>query len=149
MLSASCQTRQMATSERFGIVRGPSRASPCCVADRPGPNRPARWVVRRRLSRLARRAARLLVPAAPPAIAPPAPSSPIPVSAAPAAPKGLPSWAAILDTDRALWARSLERAQDGPAVLIGTVVSGSPAVVNVESLLAVALTLRGARVHTL
>jgi hypothetical protein len=66
-----------------------------------------------------------------------------------AGPKGLPNWAAILDTDRPLWNAALQRAQTGPAVLIGTLVSGSPAVVNVESLLAAALTLRGARVHTL
>jgi len=67
----------------------------------------------------------------------------------PPGPKGLPNWAAILDTDRDLWNAALVRARTGPAVLIGTVVSGSPAVVNVESLLAAALTLRGARVHTL
>jgi len=72
-----------------------------------------------------------------------------PAGTVPPGPKGLPNWAAILDTDRALWTDALSRAQTGPAVLIGTVVSGSPAVVNVESLLAAALTLRGARVHTL
>ncbi|MCC6179550.1 MAG: capsule biosynthesis protein [Chloroflexi bacterium] len=90
-----------------------------------------------------------VTPEIPTAVPGPAVRPGSPPEAVPAGPKGMPNWRAILDTDRELWARSLERAKDGPAILIGTTVAGSPAVVNVESLLAVALTLRGARVHAL
>lgn len=61
----------------------------------------------------------------------------------------LPDWNAILSTNRPLWEQAKTRAASGPGVLMATNVSGhSPATV-VESVLAVALTLRGARVHTL
>jgi hypothetical protein len=76
-------------------------------------------------------------------------ATPPPRSIVPVGVKGMPDWSAILDTDRTLWAESIRRARNGPRVLAGTVVSGAPAVLNVESLLAVALTLRGAQVHTL
>jgi len=74
-----------------------------------------------------------------------------PEPAAPTAPSGhiLPDWAALLDTDRPIWEDAKQRAKTGPRVLIATNVSGhSPATV-IESVLAVALTLRGANVHTL
>jgi hypothetical protein len=68
---------------------------------------------------------------------------------APAGKHILPDWEALLSTNSALWADARSRAATGPRVLIATNVSGhSPATVA-ESLLAVALTLRGARVETL
>src|SRR3954468_9658087 len=61
----------------------------------------------------------------------------------------LPDWTRLLDTNRPLWERSKARAATGPGVLLATNVTGhSPATV-VESVLAVALTLRGARAETL
>jgi hypothetical protein len=61
----------------------------------------------------------------------------------------LPDWEALLATSGTLWADARARATTGPRVLIATNVSGhSPATVA-ESLLAVALTLRGAQVETL
>jgi hypothetical protein len=61
----------------------------------------------------------------------------------------LPDWRALIDTNRALWEGAKAVAANGPGVLLATNVGGhSPATV-VESVLAVALTLRGARVHTL
>ncbi|MGE3267349.1 MAG: capsule biosynthesis protein, partial [Chloroflexota bacterium] len=61
----------------------------------------------------------------------------------------LPDWGALLDTNRPLWEQAKAQAASGPGVLLATNVGGhSPATV-VESVLAVALTLRGARVHTL
>lgn len=61
----------------------------------------------------------------------------------------LPDWRALLDTNRPLWRRAREAATRGPRVLVATSTGGFSALSVVESLLAVALTLRGARVHTL
>ena len=69
----------------------------------------------------------------------------------PTTPNGhvLPDWRTLLDTNRPLWEDARRRALTGPGVLLATNVAGhSPATV-IESVLAVALTLRGARVHTL
>ena len=60
-----------------------------------------------------------------------------------------PDWRAILAQDRGLWEDAKRRAAGGPAVLIGSTVGGYGAGSVFESMLAVALTLRGARVHTL
>jgi hypothetical protein len=61
----------------------------------------------------------------------------------------LPDWSRLLDTNRPLWRDAKARAATGPGVLLATNVAGhSPATV-IESVLAVALTLRGARVETL
>jgi hypothetical protein len=61
----------------------------------------------------------------------------------------LPDWTAILDADRRRWDEARRRAIGGPRVLVATSVAGFSALSVVESLLAVALTLRGAQVHTL
>ena len=61
----------------------------------------------------------------------------------------VPDWSRVLASNRPLWLEAKERAVKGPGVLLATNVAGhSPATV-IESVLAVALTLRGARVETL
>ena len=60
-----------------------------------------------------------------------------------------PDWPAILDTNRPLWDEAKRRAATGPSVLVATSVGGYAPGSIFESLLSVALTLRGARVHTL
>ncbi len=58
-----------------------------------------------------------------------------------------PEWTPILRQSPALWRHARRAAQNGPPILIATTVGGHPPSTIVESLLAVALTLRGARVH--
>jgi hypothetical protein len=58
-------------------------------------------------------------------------------------------WSRLLGQDRPRWARARAEAQGGPRVLIATSTGGHWPSVTLESLLAVALTLRGARVHIL
>jgi len=60
-----------------------------------------------------------------------------------------PDWEPIVVRDRGRWEEARMRAQGGPRVLIATGVGGNPSAVTLESLLAVALTLRGAEVHIL
>ena len=60
-----------------------------------------------------------------------------------------PDWEALLDTNRPLWKQAKKKARNGPQVLIATSVGGLLPLSLPESLLAIALTLRGARVHTL
>lgn len=60
-----------------------------------------------------------------------------------------PDWRAILDTNRILWKESRKRASKGPKVLLATNVGGLAHATILESMLAVALTLRGADVHLL
>jgi hypothetical protein len=62
--------------------------------------------------------------------------------------EGLPDWRALLETDPPLW-KEARRQATGPEVLIATSVAGFSALTTVESLLAVCLTLRGARVRIL
>jgi hypothetical protein len=62
---------------------------------------------------------------------------------------GLPDWAAWLGAERGTWEEARRRAATGPRVLIATSVGGFSALTMMESLIAVALTLRGARVETL
>ena len=60
-----------------------------------------------------------------------------------------PQWAEVLKKDSDLWMASKEQAKRGPKILMATGVGGFPTVTIVDSLLAVALTLRGAEVHIL
>ncbi len=63
--------------------------------------------------------------------------------------ENLPDWGTLLRKESLAWSKAKENAQNGPNVLIATTVGGFAALSSLESLLAVALTLRGARVHTL
>jgi len=54
-----------------------------------------------------------------------------------------------LATEPGLWSASIERAATGPKVLLATSVGGLPTAAIMDSVLAVALTLRGACVHLL
>ncbi len=58
-------------------------------------------------------------------------------------------WQPVLRRDAAAWRAARARARTGPRVLVGTTVGGYAAGTLVESLLAVALTLRGANVEIL
>lgn len=60
-----------------------------------------------------------------------------------------PDWARILRSDSALWKSALAGAIGGPRVLLATSIGGFPPNTIVDSMLAVALTLRGAEVHIL
>ncbi len=62
---------------------------------------------------------------------------------------GVPDWAALLGREPTRWRRALAEAAGGPAVLLATNVGGHGPVGVLESTLAVALTLRGARVHVM
>jgi hypothetical protein len=61
----------------------------------------------------------------------------------------LPDWTKLLAASPVLWAEAKAKAANGPAVLIPTSVGGFSAVSIIETLLGVALTLRGARVRFL
>lgn len=63
--------------------------------------------------------------------------------------ENLPDWEALLTKESRVWSKAKKNAQNGPDVLIATTVGGFAALSSLESLLAIALTLRGARVHTL
>jgi hypothetical protein len=63
--------------------------------------------------------------------------------------ENLPDWGSLLSKERNIWLKAKENTKNGPDVLIATTVGGFAALSSMESLLAVALTLRGARVHTL
>lgn len=81
------------------------------------------------------------------------PTSPKPPETPPAAPgnlMNLPNWNHLLAGNRMEWMRR-NRAADGPRILIATTVGGGTAAAMsaVESLLAVALTWRGAKVEIL
>jgi hypothetical protein len=60
-----------------------------------------------------------------------------------------PDWRTLLQSDSEAWRRCKDAAQDGPRVLIATSTGGHAAVATLESLLAVGLTIRGARVQVL
>ena len=64
-------------------------------------------------------------------------------------PNHQPDWRAMLSTSASAWRDAVRRAQGGPRVLIATSTGGYHAATHLESLLAVALTLRGAEVHLL
>jgi hypothetical protein len=61
----------------------------------------------------------------------------------------LPAWPSLLERDQALWGAALREAASGPRVLIANSIPSFYNSTNLESLLAVALTLRGAQVHVL
>lgn len=63
--------------------------------------------------------------------------------------KAFPDWTEILKADHALWHEARNAAKDGPKVLLATSTGGHQHVTPIESMLAVALTLRGANVHFL
>jgi hypothetical protein len=63
--------------------------------------------------------------------------------------EGLPNWARWIEQDRALWINARNRATRGQTVLLPTSIGGFDAATIIESLLGVALTLRGARVQFL
>jgi len=60
-----------------------------------------------------------------------------------------PDWRRLLRASAPQWRQAIENARSGPRVLIGTAVGGHVPSTTLESLLAVALTLRGAHVQLL
>jgi hypothetical protein len=60
-----------------------------------------------------------------------------------------PKWGDVLSRDGQLWDRARNASRTGPKVLIATTTGGHPTSPLLESLLGVALTLRGAEVHFL
>jgi hypothetical protein len=58
-------------------------------------------------------------------------------------------WAGILGRESARWQSACDTAKAGPKILIANAYGIEPSAANVESMLALALTLRGARVHIL
>jgi len=58
-------------------------------------------------------------------------------------------WQALLGPHRRTWEDAVTHARGGPRVLIATSIGGHPGVSTLETLLGVALTLRGAEVHFL
>ena len=60
-----------------------------------------------------------------------------------------PNWKKLLQRDSELWTRAVSSSENGPRILIGTSAGGFVPGAIVESTLAVALTLRGAKVHIL
>lgn len=62
---------------------------------------------------------------------------------------GYPDWAPVLAGNAELWRKARESSATGPRVLLATSMGGLPTAVIMDSLLAIALTLRGANVHLL
>lgn len=60
-----------------------------------------------------------------------------------------PQWQSIINTHQYQWQQALSSAQTGDKILVATSVGGDIHMTTVESLLATALTLRGAQVHIL
>ncbi|HJY26731.1 MAG TPA: hypothetical protein VJ306_01760 [Pyrinomonadaceae bacterium] len=60
-----------------------------------------------------------------------------------------PNWKKLLHSEAGLWTRAVSSSDNGPRILIGTSAGGFVPGAIVESMLAVALTLRGAKVHIL
>jgi hypothetical protein len=85
--------------------------------------------------KVGRRVKRLVTPPAPPP--------------APAGAEYYPDWPKLLGQDWRQWQSAIKRARGGPRILIPTSVGGHIPGAVFESLLAVALTLRGAEVHIL
>jgi len=67
----------------------------------------------------------------------------------PRPPARYPDWAAILKSDSARWRSARVAARSGPRILIANSAGFDHHVTTIDSLLAVALTLRGADVHIL
>jgi len=71
-------------------------------------------------------------------------------AAAPKKPKkNFPNWRALVESRPELWAKALADARDGPRVLIATAVGAHTQFTIIETALAIALTLRGARADLL
>ena len=64
-------------------------------------------------------------------------------------PRGFPDWGGWIERDSELWKSARERADRGQTVLLATSMGGFAPATTIESLLGVALTLRGARVRFL
>jgi hypothetical protein len=79
----------------------------------------------------------------------PTPSGSVPPVASVPSSRKHPDWDRILNLEKERWQADVVAAENGPKVLIATSTGGHTAVTPVESLLAVALTLRGANVHIL
>lgn len=62
---------------------------------------------------------------------------------------GYPDWRPLIDANRAQWQAKVVASKDGPKVLVATSTGFHFAASTVESLLGVALTLRGANIHFL
>lgn len=60
-----------------------------------------------------------------------------------------PDWEQIIKQDAGKWQTALNNAKTGVNILIATSVGGDVHMISIESLLAVALTLRGAQIHIL
>jgi hypothetical protein len=60
-----------------------------------------------------------------------------------------PDWRAVLDGERALWQSAQASAQGGPRVLMATAIGSYAHAMTLESVVAAALTFRGAEVHVL
>ncbi|HKY41599.1 MAG TPA: hypothetical protein VJM50_00785 [Pyrinomonadaceae bacterium] len=67
----------------------------------------------------------------------------------PPPPNPYPDWTRLVKNERELWNRALAESQNGPRVLIATSAGGYIAGMINETMLAAALTLRGAQVHVL
>lgn len=76
-------------------------------------------------------------------------SSAHPVVVSPKSSNRYPDWPQLLAKDWSRWEEAIKTATGGPRILIATDVGGHLPVVTLDSLLAVALTLRGAEVHLL
>lgn len=61
----------------------------------------------------------------------------------------LPDWGAILPKDQSQWQNAIESAKQGQKILLATSIGAHPSAPIMDSLLAAALTLRGAEVHFL
>jgi hypothetical protein len=61
----------------------------------------------------------------------------------------IPDWSALIAHDRWLWENALAEAEGGKRILIATSTGRHQSLISVESILGVALTLRGADVHLL
>lgn len=62
---------------------------------------------------------------------------------------GYPDWRGLIGANRQQWDEAVAKAKSGPNILIATSVGSHLAGTTLESLLGIALTLRGARVHFL
>lgn len=58
-------------------------------------------------------------------------------------------WATVLSQDSSHWQFARHAAEGGPRILIANAIGTDPGVANIETALAIALTLRGAKVHIL
>jgi hypothetical protein len=116
----------------------------------------SRFSPRRIVSKLARRfglgrptaaasAPDQVMPTPIPAMVTPAPAPLAPTQRV--TPDWLPNWTALIAAEEPLWREKLSEKKQ--KVLVATMAGGHPACIGIESLIAVALSLRGAEVHIL